>query len=258
MTGLEITLVVTGVIFLIGSFLVKDKLSPKDRDKIAALSEEELKILVEKQIDNARNTIDDAIEEETLKSREATKRDLEKETNEKIMAINEYSDTVLEQINKSHNEIMFLYSMLNDKHKDLTDLAGKIQKFTDKMNREIDSNDIVIKNQAAMSRNSNSAGRGAAYQKTVGVAVTDAAAKRTIAADQTITQSKPKNAVPSGAVDTLSKLNAQNIDSNHNRDILLLRKKGISDVEIAKQLGLGLGEVRLVIGLFEGEIKNET
>ena len=74
MTGLEITLVVTGVIFLIGSFLVKDKLSPKDIDKIAALSEEELKILVEKQIDNARNTIDDAIEEETLKSREATKR----------------------------------------------------------------------------------------------------------------------------------------------------------------------------------------
>ena len=257
MTGLEITLVVTGVIFLIGSFLVKDKLSPKDIDKIAALSEEELKILVEKQIDNARNTIDDAIEEETLKSREATKRDLEKETNEKIMAINEYSDTVLEQINKSHNEIMFLYSMLNDKHKDLTDLAGKIQKFTDKMNREIDSNDIVIKNQAAMSRNSNSADRGAAYPKTVG-AVTDAAAKRTIAADQTITQSKPKNAVPSGAVDTLSKLNAQNIDSNHNRDILLLRKKGISDVEIAKQLGLGLGEVRLVIGLFEGEIKNEA
>ena len=35
-------------------------------------------------------------------------------------------------------------------------------------------------------------------------------------------------------------------------------KKGISDVEIAKQLGLGLGEVRLVIGLFEGEIKNEA
>ena len=77
MTGLEITLVVTGVIFLIGSFFVKDKLSPKDIDKIAALSEEELKILVEKQIDNARNTIDDAREEETLTSREATKRDLD-------------------------------------------------------------------------------------------------------------------------------------------------------------------------------------
>ena len=63
MTGLEITLVVTGVIFLIGSFLVKDKLSPKDIDKIAALSEEELKILVEKQIDNARNKTVDEMEE---------------------------------------------------------------------------------------------------------------------------------------------------------------------------------------------------
>lgn len=258
MTGLEITLVITGVIFLIGSFLVKDKLSPKDIDKIAALSEEELKILVEKQINNARNTIDDAIDEETLKARETTKRDLEKETNEKIMAINEYSDTVLDQINKSHNEIMFLYSMLNDKHKDLTDLAGKIQKFTDKMNREIDSNNIVIKNQAAMSQNNNNTSRGTTFTKTTGATAVEAPVKRNISTGQTITPPKPQSTNPAGAVDTLSKLNAQNIDSNHNRDILLLHKKGISDVEIAKQLGLGLGEVRLVIGLFEGEIKNEA
>jgi hypothetical protein len=32
------------------------------------------------------------------------------ETNEKIMAISEYSDTVMENMNKTHNEIMFLYN----------------------------------------------------------------------------------------------------------------------------------------------------
>ena len=44
------------------------------------------------------------------------------------MAINEYSDTVLDSINKAHNEIMFLYSMLNDKHDELTRLSGDIDK----------------------------------------------------------------------------------------------------------------------------------
>ena len=54
---------------------------------------------------------------------------MEKETNEKIMAISEYSDTVMENMNKTHNEIMFLYNMLNDKHTELTGLATDLQKI---------------------------------------------------------------------------------------------------------------------------------
>ena len=40
---------------------------------------------------------------------------------------------------------------------------------------------------------------------------------------------------------------------NHNDRILMLHQQGLSDVEIARELGLGLGEVKLVIGLFKGE-----
>jgi hypothetical protein len=40
---------------------------------------------------------------------------------------------------------------------------------------------------------------------------------------------------------------------NHNDEILAMHKQGISDVQIARDLGLGLGEVKLVIGLFKGE-----
>ncbi len=49
------------------------------------------------------------------------------------MAINEYSDTVLDSINKAHNEIMFLYSMLNDKHDELTRLSGDIDKASSRL-----------------------------------------------------------------------------------------------------------------------------
>ena len=130
MTTLEITLILVGIVFLIGSFMVKDKLSKNDLDKIADMSAEELKVITEKEIKNAELAIDGMLDEHIASKTDETKRNLEKETNSKIMAINEYSDTVLDSINKSHNEIMFLYSMLNDKHEELTRLSGNIEKIT--------------------------------------------------------------------------------------------------------------------------------
>ena len=130
MTALEITLIIIGVVFLVGSFFVSDKLSKHDIDQIAKMSEEELRLIVNKQLELAKNEIQLAIENGIDETTETTKRALERETNEKINGISEFSDTVLESINKSHNEIMFLYSMLNDKHKDLTELASSLQEFS--------------------------------------------------------------------------------------------------------------------------------
>ena len=50
----------------------------------------------------------------------------------------------------------------------------------------------------------------------------------------------------------------ENDDANHNEKILALCRQGMSDVEIARTLGLGLGEVRLVIGLYKGEQTSEV
>ncbi len=49
------------------------------------------------------------------------------------MAINEYSNTVIESMNKTHNEILFLYNMLNDKHTELTGLASQLQQFSEQV-----------------------------------------------------------------------------------------------------------------------------
>ena len=40
---------------------------------------------------------------------------------------------------------------------------------------------------------------------------------------------------------------------NHNQKILDMYREGKGAVEIAKELGLGVGEVKLVIGLFREE-----
>lgn len=42
---------------------------------------------------------------------------------------------------------------------------------------------------------------------------------------------------------------------NYNSAILTLHKEGKTAIEIARELALGLGEVQLVIGLYEGKRK---
>ena len=223
MTAVEITLIIVGIVFLLVSFLVQEKLSPKDIESITNLSENELKIIVEKQLKNANDQVEDAITDVVEDKTETTKRALEKETNEKIMAIDEYSNTVLESMNKTHNEILFLYSMLNDKHTELTDLAAQLQQFSEQMKH---TENEVLENLALAAQD----------------------------VRQKVNETKPidENEVILASLGTDAKGTEQD-QINHNDRILVLHQQGLSDVEIARELGLGLGEVKLVIGLFKGE-----
>lgn len=297
MTTLEITLILVGIVFLIGSFMVKDKLSKNDLDKIADMSAEELKVITEKEIKNAELAIDGMLDEHIASKTDETKRNLEKETNSKIMAINEYSDTVLDSINKSHNEIMFLYSMLNDKHEELTRLSGNIEKITaqakktfepveaSKINnlsnktvlnakpvvnaapvsnrqavtesRGIASSDIVtgtkntasVKTQNVSAQNMMSQHAAAQNIMSQNTVVRNTAVPNTVVPNMTASNTTMQSRnlsdtdVQSGRVYDISEI-------NHNPQILRLYKSGKNIVEIAKELGLGKGEVKLVIDLY--------
>lgn len=322
MTTLEITLILVGIVFLIGSFMVKDKLSKNDLDKIADMSAEELKVITEKEIKNAELAIDGMLDEHIASKTDETKRDLEKETNSKIMAINEYSDTVLDSINKSHNEIMFLYSMLNDKHEELTRLSGNIEKITaqakktfepveaSKINnlsnktvlnakpvvnaapvsnrqavtesRGIASSDIVtgtkntasVKTQNVSAQNmmsqhaaaqnivsQNTVVRNTAVPNTVvpNMAAQNAVAQNVAVSNVAVSNMTAQNMTASNTAMQSRNLSDTDVQSgrvydiseiNHNPQILRLYKSGKNIVEIAKELGLGKGEVKLVIDLY--------
>ena len=126
MTFIEIILIIVGMVFILASFWVTEKLSPDELEHISELSKEEMSVMLEHELDKSRQRVVDIVEDTIDASKEKTERSLEKQTNEKIMAINEYSDTVIEKMNKTHNEIMFLYSMLNDKHTELTDFTSEL------------------------------------------------------------------------------------------------------------------------------------
>jgi hypothetical protein len=223
MTGIEIVLVIIGIVFLVASFFVQEKLSPKDIDSISNLSEKELSLIVERQLKNANNQVEDSIEQMMDEALGISERAMEKESNEKIMAISEYSNTVLESMNKTHNEILFLYSMLGDKHTELTSLAAQLQQFSDQMKS---TENEVLHNLAE-------------------------AAKEV---ENRVMQSEPvdEDEMIRASVEVERNQEEMGGDGvNHNEEILTLHRQGRPDVEIARDLGLGLGEVKLVIGLFQ-------
>ena len=214
MTGIVFFLLLTGVVFMVGSFFITERLSPSELNKITELSKDELGRIIDGALADAKSKVEESIEAQIDASSEQVERALEKETNEKIMAISEYSDTVMENMNKTHNEIMFLYNMLNDKHTELTGLATDLQKI-------------------------------AANVKSI----QEGMAKKKAAEPAPV----PKPEPAAKKVPVLKKEEEPETEENHTGRILEMRKKGMQSVEIAKALGVGLGEVNLVLGLYKGD-----
>lgn len=227
MTAVEIFLIVVGVIMMIASFFVMEKLTNSEVKKMAELSTEEIERILERNMKVAEQKIDDmidgVIEQSIEQSTEKVERALDKEANEKIKAINEYSDTVLESINKTHNEVMFLYSMLNDKHSELTNYAGKMAQLgihLEELKKDVEQ--TIEKTEEFLSQ----------------------------PIEQKIIQPETEE-ISELEMETQEK----QPESDQKRRILEMHKDGKSIVEIARQLGMGVGEVKLVIGLFrEGDI----
>ncbi|TGY96816.1 hypothetical protein E5329_07405 [Petralouisia muris] len=233
MTAIEIVLLIIGVVMMVASFFIAEKLSNQDLDKVAELSTEEMQRILERSLNDAQikvdNMVDQVIDHSIEKSMEVVERALDKETNEKMRAITEYSDTVLESIHKTHNEVMFLYSMLNDKHSELTKYAGNLaqlaihlEELQEQIQNTVDHSDEILSRSQEM-----------------------AEAPR-----------RPEPVLP----EELQMPEAEFFTeeqaaekSNHNQMILDMYRNGKDAVEIAKELGLGVGEVKLVIGLFREE-----
>ena len=249
MTGIVFFLLLTGVVFMVGSFFITERLSPSELNKITELSKDELGRIIDGALADAKSKVEESIEAQIDASSEQVERALEKETNEKIMAISEYSDTVMENMNKTHNEIMFLYSMLNDKHTEMTSMTGDLQRLAADI-RNLQEN--------------LSAKAGTSIRKPVAEShVVQQPVMKQNAVVQPMTETIDVQPEPEVQVNRFQEIQEpeQKTEKPETADaqgmsndmILKLYEQGLSKVEIAKQLGRGLGEVNLVIELYKGD-----
>lgn len=242
MEVLEAVVLLAGAIIFTVSFFIpgaKGKTNAEDEK----LAREEIKTLVSQEMDGIKGHVEDVVDEAIGYAVEKTERSLERLTNEKIMAVNEYSDTVLKEIHKNHEEALFLYDMLNSKHANIKDTVSKVNKSVKEAEEATREVEAVVNN----------------FQKIVpeAVAVTVENQPETVEKETATPVEKPMepaNNVMEAEVANMDISFMQTQDhtgQNSNEKILELYRQGKSKVAIAKELGLGVGEVKLVIDLYK-------
>jgi len=248
MSILEIILLIIGVICLIAGIFIPEKTKAKtsweERKEANHIRE-----LIEEEVEKYKDTLKLSLDDEVSQYMQKAERGLERISNEKIMAVNEYGDTVLNDINKNHDEAVFLYNMLNDKHddilkrqaqientsKEVKDTLKAIKSAKDEVNADFEKTKSALasefeqkENEIELERNKlNAMEEEINKNRSINVPSKSKTGKKTV-------KRKPDSVVTG---------------SNHNEEILRLYKEGKSNVAIAKELGLGVGEVKLVIDL---------
>ncbi|MBQ6813956.1 MAG: response regulator transcription factor [Lachnospiraceae bacterium] len=235
MSVLEICLIIIGLICVICSYLFSEHLLSGDvKDEIidgvnvTSVTEEIVKREVEAEV---ANIIDDKIEEMEVK--------IDKLTTEKIMAMGEYSSDIQDKITQNHDEVMFLYNMLNDKEETLKNTI-----------RDIEAVKASVKKMAIVNDVAKDVTKKAVTPEPI--VVEESVNNITVdnmddeATEPAVIEKAEAEAKPTQPREGIRKRPI----SNNNQMILDLYAKGKTNIEIAKELGLGIGEVRLVIDLF--------
>ena len=115
MGTVAIVLIVIGIICVIISIILGITDNKEQADTASYVSDYDSA----KQVSQVSKAIDDIIEKKMQDIEEKTEASLDKISNTKILEMNEYEDNVLKEINRNHNEVMFMYDMLNEKDKEI-------------------------------------------------------------------------------------------------------------------------------------------
>lgn len=225
MQGFYVLLIILGIICVILSFMLAEKLDGKSGQGEFDISENVLKTFLEKNEENLDKAIVSHVERTKEAALEETTKELNRLTNEKIMAVDEFSDSVLEKISQNHSEVIFLYNMLNEKERELKELVALANQAANKhvANNKKPQNAIVEQKQSHEKKSE-------ATAKTSSKRAESLSKNRELELTE---QEKKKEA--------------------HTREeILGLYEQGLSVTDIAKQLKMGKGEIKLIIDLYQG------
>jgi len=215
MTAVEVVLIIIGFACLCASVLLAKK-SEKEATEADGSAENGASVVwTEKEENMIRSRITEILEERQIELVDTTEDQMNRICNEKIMAIDEFSNQLLEKIENNHQEVVFMYNMLNEKQKEI---------------KKVIAEPVATKKTEVMKQNP--VAKKEAPKKEV--------AKKEVQKKQVATSSKEEKPTV-------------NVPGNVNLQIQKMHKEGKSVLEISKALDIGQGEVKLVIALYGGK-----
>ncbi len=295
---LQIVVLVLGLVLFTVSFFIPDKQT--NTKEVREKEEQIFKELVEREIPDIRQKLNEEAEGIVESAKENTQRQMERLTNEKMMAINEYSDTVMSEIHKNHEEAVFLFDMLNNKHAQVKNTTAELSQVV-KQSKQVQAAVAATAEKVAEAE-TKAVVEEPAFEPMVSKELeviipqelpTEEEIMQEVYAQEDFPKETPSYEEPAQDDDwhdteeaevvqkkkTSAPIYAgsddyddeydyedeyddynnveimfasENNEVTNNDRILELHKAGKSNMAIAKELGLGIGEVKLVIDLFKG------
>ncbi len=248
MEAVEIIMLLCGIAFLVLSFFVGNEKTSQhqevaDADLFSAEKVSEIKKNLEASIEE---TADDLLED--------AKNKLASASNETIISVDDFSRQTLERINHNHEEVVFMYNMLQNKEEELKKSLEDIRKACDELEKKKDAikNDslFVVPGESGIEIARKKAATKSVQEKqsdpkNVEKKTTKNSTRRNGKDSVTQKQTSANAILP----DTLGET-SEITEDNKTAKILELYQNKKSVLEISKTLGLGQGEVKLVIDLY--------
>ncbi len=253
MTALEICLLLIGMMSIIISYFISDKNEEERLNKAAdkLVTSEEMRQIVRQQIHEMVGNFLENITDEIV---DKTERQLEMLSNEKIMALHDYSETVLGEVDKNHKEVMFLYSMLDDKEKEMKEAVVDVQNTVKSLRK---AGNVLVEGITAENRVTEKKAtevKDVIEETTKEIVAEMAAMKESEKQIEINPIEKDETIIKETNQEVQEKISLKETKETNHDIILRMNKEGKSNLEIAKELGLGVGEVKLVVDLFHEEM----
>lgn len=247
-------------------FETPKELSPKQKEEIDGLVNEYIgdktkEITKDMQADiekmqvlsdetkEAFDKLQNRLAEITAEADEATKK--------KIQGINDYSVTIKEEIERNHNEVMFLYSVLSDKQNEIVTTATMVDEYIRSIDEYIQANlgvgavENALQYQQEANINANEINNSQVASEE----------NRSEAFVQPKSEPMTESAIePKQEQKVEAKAEPEEVaePEDPNKEIIIeMHKSGLSIIEIAKHLGLGVGEIKLVVDLYREQGGNQ-
>ncbi len=228
MIAMEVILLIAGFICVCVSFFIGKKKNGESDDK--GPESYSRQIWSDNDDEVVKNRIDDIVNERLADVIDSADELLNRKSNEKLLEFEEYASQVLERVEKNQEEVVFMYNMLLEKENDVKPIVAAKGTNSGVKNIAIGTN---VSQKMSESQRMNGAEKKKKEEKEEGLS------KEQIQALERIGNSKNKD-----------NKNMRPVD----KEIIKMYKEGKSVVEISKALGIGQGEVRLIISVHGGKV----
>ncbi len=269
MTGLIIVMILIGCLFVAASFMVSEKLSERDVEAMKEVTKSHIEVLIKDRMADASVEMEETLSNKINEAMEKLDSKTDKETVEKIMEISEYAKPVLENMEKARSEVNFIYAMLGEKQEAIKSTTVEIQEIQHKLGKINDSVEYKIKELDEITQKVDGVIEKASKVETPAPAFAAPITEQGVFEVPEVTE--PVLQLGTEEVEAVEKKTSgrgrkkkeesadtyvmpQGVDKhNLNMEILNMHDEGLDSVEIARRLGIGQGEVKLVLGLYLGE-----